>query len=101
MKRQSVAVEGSPQTGQLRVELTRMPGPGVFRLAQLHDDKANQLASVYRGCVRLGPMAVPAAIKLQRPVALTGEERSLVSAKLDGEWALHGLLRRMETAESS
>ncbi len=93
MERQSLAVEGSPPTGAVRVELARLPDPEALRLAPAQEDEANGLARVYRGCVRLGRLAVPAAVKVQRPTALTGEEHSLASAKLDGEGALYGILR--------
>src|SRR4051812_39797074 len=101
MKRQSLAVEGSPATGEVRLELARLPGQGTLRLAQAHDDRANSLASVYHGRVCLGAVAVPVVVKLQRATALTGEERSLASAKLDGEYALHGLLQQEKPAGSA
>jgi hypothetical protein len=92
MERQALAVEGAPPTGMPRVELARLPDPEVLRLVPAQEDGASSLARVWRGYVRLGRLAVPAAIKVQRPAALTGEEHPLASAKLDSECALHDLL---------
>jgi hypothetical protein len=101
MERQALAVEGAPSTGMPRVELARLPDPDALRLIAVQEDIANGLARVWRGCVRLGRLAVPAAIKVQRPIALTGEEHPLASAKLDGEGALHDLLCPESTLEGA
>jgi hypothetical protein len=101
MERQSLAVEGAPVTGAVRLELDRLPGPGPLRLVPVQEDAANGLAVVYRGAARLGRLALPAAIKLQRAVSLGGEDRPVASAKLDGERALHHRLRPGEADETS
>jgi hypothetical protein len=99
MKRTSLAVEGSPPTGGMRVELARLPDDTALQLIPIQDNDANGLACVYRASVRLGGASFPAAVKVQRPVALTGEERTLASAKLDGEYILQGQFQRQANAD--
>lgn len=100
MLRNSLALEGSPPTDEVRIELAWQSDQGAIRLVKVQDDRANRLAFVYRGSVRMGTVSIPAVVKVQRPAALSGEERTLASAKLHKEYILHTDLQKQETVES-
>jgi Protein kinase domain len=95
VKRTEIAVLGSPSTEALRLELTGRPGPDGLVLEYLHDERqTGTLARVLCGQVGLGEVSVPVAVKLQRDIALSQEDRGSVAAKFDKERNVH---RRLQT----
>jgi serine/threonine protein kinase len=94
VKRTEIAVLGAPSTGGLRVELTARPGEDGLALEYLHDERqTGTLACVLSGRVGLGEVSVPVAVKLQRDVALSQEDRGSVAAKFDKERNVHRRLQ--------
>lgn len=85
MLRNSLAMQGAPPTDEARIELACQAGAAPIKPTPVQDERANRLAIVYRGNVRMGAASVPAVVKIQRVSALSADERALVSAKLDGE----------------
>lgn len=94
MKRTEIAVLGAPSTGALRLELSGCPGEDGLALELLHDDRqTGTLARVLAGRVGLGEVSVPVAVKLQRDIALSQEDRGSVAAKFDKERNVHRRLQ--------
>jgi hypothetical protein len=95
VKRTEIAVLGAPTTGGLRVELTaRQEGEDGLALEFLHDERqTGTLACVLSGRVGLGEVSVPVAVKLQRDIALSQEDRGSVAAKFDKERNVHRRLQ--------
>ncbi len=90
MKRTEIAIRGAPSTEALRLELSGQPGEEGLVLEFLHDDRqTGTLARVLGGWVGLGEVSVPVAVKLQRDIALSQEDRSSVAAKFDKERNVH------------
>src|SRR5262245_42055523 len=85
---------GAPPTGGLRVELTGRPTEDGLALELLHDERqTGTLARVFCGRVGLGEVSVPVAVKLQRDIALSQEDRGSVAAKFDKERNVHRRLQ--------
>jgi hypothetical protein len=100
MKRTEIAVRGAPSTEALRLELSGRPGEDGLVLEFLHDDRqTGTLARVLGGWVGLGEVSVPVAVKLQRDIALSQEDRGSVAAKFDKERNVHRRLQ--ECAEGA
>jgi hypothetical protein len=60
----------------------------------LHDDRqTGTLARVFGGRIGLGEVSVPVAVKLQRDIALSQEDRGSVAAKFDKERNVHRRLQ--------
>jgi hypothetical protein len=96
VKRTEIAVLGAPPTGGLRLELNGSPGEDGLALDFLHDQRqTGTLARVVGGRIGLGEVVVPVAVKLQRDVALSQEDRGSVAAKFDKERNVH---RRLQDA---
>jgi hypothetical protein len=96
VKRTEIAIQGAPSHGTLRLELTGAPGEDGLVLEFLHDDRqTGTLARVLSGRVGLGEVSVPVAVKLQRDIALSQEDRGSVAAKFDKERNVH---RRLQDA---
>jgi hypothetical protein len=94
VKRTEIAVRGAPSTGALRLELSGGPGDEGLVLEPLHDDRqTGTLARVLGGWVGLGEVSVPVAVKLQRDIALSQEDRGSVAAKFDKERNVHRRLQ--------
>lgn len=94
MKRTEIAVRGAPSTETLRLELNGQPGEEGLVLEFLHDDRqTGTLARVLGGRVGLGEVSVPVAVKVQRDVALSQEDRGSVAAKFDKERNVHRRLQ--------
>ena len=94
MKRTEIAVRGAPSTEALRLELSGRPGEEGLALEFLHDDRqTGTLARVLGGWVGLGEVSVPVAVKLQRDIALSQEDRGSVAAKFDKERNVHRRLQ--------
>jgi hypothetical protein len=94
VKRTEVAVRGAPANGALRLELDGAPGDEGLVLECLHDQRqTGTLARVLGGRVGLGEASVPVAVKLQRDVALSQEDRGSVAAKFDKERGVHRRLQ--------
>src|SRR5262249_37053840 len=97
VKRTEIAVRGAPSTGHLRLELNGSPGEDGLVLEFLHDQRqTGTLARVLGGRVGLGEVAVPVAVKLQRDIALSQEDRGSVAAKFDKERNVH---RRLQAGD--
>jgi hypothetical protein len=100
MKRTEIAVRGAPSTEALRLELSGRRGEEGLVLEFLHDDRqTGTLARVLGGWVGLGEVSVPVAVKLQRDIALSQEDRGSVAAKFDKERNVHRRLQ--ECAEGT
>jgi hypothetical protein len=100
MKRTEIAIRGAPSTEALRLELSGRPGEDGLVLEFLHDDRqTGTLARVLGGWVGLGEVSVPVAVKLQRDIALSQEDRGSVAAKFDKERNVHRRLQ--ECAEGA
>jgi serine/threonine protein kinase len=100
VKRTEIAVLGAPSTGVLRLELTGCPGEEGLTLEFLHDDRrTGTLARVLGGRVGLGEVSVPVAVKLQRDIALSQEDRGSVAAKFDKERNVHRRLQAVGGAD--
>jgi hypothetical protein len=94
VKRTEIAVLGAPSTGALRLELNGRPGEEGLQLEFLHDERqTGTLARVLGGRVGLGEVTVPVAVKLQRDIALSQEDRGSVAAKFDKERNVHRRLQ--------
>jgi hypothetical protein len=94
VKRTEIAVLGAPSTGALRLELSGCPAEDGLALELLHDDRqTGTLARVMAGRVGLGEVSVPVAVKLQRDIALSQEDRGSVAAKFDKERNVHRRLQ--------
>jgi serine/threonine protein kinase len=94
VKRTEIAVLGSPSNGALRLEVTGRPGEEGLALEFLHDERqSGTLARVFAGRVGLGEVSVPVAVKLQRDIALSQEDRGSVAAKFDKERNVHRRLQ--------
>ena len=94
MKRTEIAVRGAPSTEALRLELSGQSGEEGLVLEFLHDDRqTGTLARVLGGWVGLGEVSVPVAVKLQRDIALSQEDRGSVAAKFDKERNVHRRLQ--------
>jgi hypothetical protein len=94
VKRTEIAVLGAPSTGGLRVEVTGRVGEDGLTLEYLHDERqTGTLACVLSGRVGLGEVSVPVAVKLQRDIALSQEDRGSVAAKFDKERNVHRRLQ--------
>jgi serine/threonine protein kinase len=94
MKRTEIAVRGAPSTEALRLELSGRPTEEGLALELLHDDRqTGTLARVLGGWVGLGEVSVPVAVKLQRDIALSQEDRGSVAAKFDKERNVHRRLQ--------
>jgi hypothetical protein len=94
VKRTEIAVLGSPSNGALRLEVTGRPGEDGLALEFLHDERqSGTLARVFSGRVGLGEVSVPVAVKLQRDIALSQEDRGSVAAKFDKERNVHRRLQ--------
>src|SRR5205807_7291072 len=94
MKRTEIAVLGAPPSGGLRLEVSGRPGEDGLRLEFLHDERqTGTLARVLGGRVGLGEVTVPVAVKLQRDIALSQEDRGSVAAKFDKERNVHRRLQ--------
>jgi serine/threonine protein kinase len=94
VKRTEIAVRGAPSTEALRLELNAHPGEEGLVLELLHDDRQiGTLARVFGGRVGLGEVSVPVAVKLQRDIALSQEDRGSVAAKFDKERNVHRRLQ--------
>jgi hypothetical protein len=94
VKRTEIAVRGAPSTEALRLELSARPGEEGLVLEFLHDDRqTGTLARVLGGWVGLGEVSVPVAVKLQRDIALSQEDRGSVAAKFDKERNVHRRLQ--------
>src|SRR5205085_7437392 len=99
VKRTAIAVRGAPSTEALRLELSGRPGEDGLVLEFLHDDRQTRtLARVLGGRVGLGEVSVPVAVKLQRDIALSQEDRGSVAAKFDKERNVH---RRLQEASAT
>src|SRR5207244_906405 len=78
VKRTEIALLGAPSTGALRLELSGCEGEEGLALELLHDDRqTGTLARVLAGRVGLGEVSVPVAVKLQRDIALSQDDRGL------------------------
>src|SRR5262252_6393573 len=100
MNRTEIAIRGAPSTEALRLELSGRPGEDGLVLEFLHDDRqTGSLARVLGGWVGLGEVSVPVAVKLQRDIALSQEDRGSVAAKFDKERNVHRRLQ--ECAEGA
>jgi hypothetical protein len=96
VKRTEIAVRGAPATEALRLELNGCPGEEGLALEFLHDDRqTGTLARVLGGQVGLEEISVQVAVKLQRDIALSQEDRGSVAAKFDKERNVH---RRLQAA---
>jgi serine/threonine protein kinase len=94
VKRTEIAVRGAPSTEALRLELNGRPGEEGLVLEFLHDDRqTGTLARVLGGRIGLGEVSVPVAVKVQRDVALSQEDRGSVAAKFDKERNVHRRLQ--------
>jgi hypothetical protein len=94
VKRTEIAVRGAPSTDALRLELNGCPEEEGLVLELLHDDRqTGTLARVLEGRVGLGEVGVPVAVKLQRDMALSQEDRGSVAAKFDKERNVHRRLQ--------
>jgi hypothetical protein len=94
MKRTEIAVLGAPSTGTLRLELSGRPSEDGLQLTFLHDERqTGTLARVLGGRVGLGEVTVPVAVKLQRDIALSQDDRGSVAAKFDKERNVHRRLQ--------
>jgi serine/threonine protein kinase len=94
VKRTEIAVRGAPSTEALRLELNGRPDEEGLVLEPLHDDRqTGTLARVLGGRVGLGEVSVPVAVKLQRDMALSQEDRGSVAAKFDKERNVHRRLQ--------
>jgi hypothetical protein len=94
VKRTEIAVRGAPSTEALRLEVSGRPGEEGLALEFLHDDRqTGTLARVLGGWVGLGEVSVPVAVKLQRDIALSQEDRGSVAAKFDKERNVHRRLQ--------
>jgi hypothetical protein len=99
VKRTEIAVLGAPPNGALRLELSGKPGEEGLALEFLHDQRqSGTLARVLDGRIGLGEVSVPVAVKLQRDIALSQEDRGSVAAKFDKERNVH---RRLQAAAGS
>jgi hypothetical protein len=100
VKRTEIAVLGAPSTDSLRLELTGSPSEDGLVLEFLHDEReTGTLARVLGGQVGLGEISVPVAVKLQRDVALSQEDRGSVAAKFDKERNVHRRLQDCSQAD--
>jgi hypothetical protein len=96
VRRTEIAVVGAPPTETLRLELNARPGEDGLVLEFLHDERqTGTLARVIGGRIGLGEVSVPVAVKLQRDIALSQEDRSSVAAKFDKERNVH---RRLQSS---
>jgi hypothetical protein len=94
VKRTEIAVRGAPATSALRLELEGSPGEDGLMLQFLHDERqTGSLARVFAGQIGLGEVSVPVAVKLQRDMALSQEDRGSVAAKFDKERNVHRRLQ--------
>src|SRR5262249_618735 len=94
VKRTEIAVRGAPSTETLRLEVSGRPSEEGLILEFLHDDRqTGTLARVLGGWVGLGEVSVPVAVKLQRDMALSQEDRGGVAAKFDKERNVHRRLQ--------
>jgi serine/threonine protein kinase len=94
VKRTEIAVRGAPPTDVLRLELNGSPSEDGLVLEFLHDERqTGTLARVLGGQIGLGEISVPLAVKLQRDVALSQEDRGSVAAKFDKERNVHRRLQ--------
>jgi hypothetical protein len=94
VKRTEIAVRGAPPSEALRLEVNGSPGEEGLSLEFLHDERqSGTLARVLGGRVGLGEISVPVAIKLQRDIALSQEDRGSVAAKFDKERNVHRRLQ--------
>ncbi|HZV05668.1 MAG TPA: hypothetical protein VE999_11350 [Gemmataceae bacterium] len=90
MKRTEIAIRGAPSSEGIRLELSGQPSEEGLVLEFLHDDRqTGTLARVLGGWVGLGEVSVPVAVKLQRDIALSQEDRGSVAAKFDKERNVH------------
>jgi serine/threonine protein kinase len=98
VKRTEIAVLGAPSTEALRLELSGCPSEDGLILELLHDDRqTGTLARVFDGRIGLGEVSVPVAVKLQRDIALSQEDRGSVAAKFDKERNVH---RRLQASSA-
>src|SRR5262249_49314477 len=94
VKRTEIAVRGAPSTEALRLEVGGRPGEEGLVLEFLHDDRqTGTLAGVRGGWGGGGEVSVPGAVKLQRDMALSQEDRGSVAAKFDKERNVHRRLQ--------
>jgi hypothetical protein len=94
VKRTEIAVSGAPPTEGVRLELNGAPSEEGLALEFLHDDRqTGTLARVLGGRVGLGEISLPVAVKLQRDIALSQEDRGSVAAKFDKERNVHRRLQ--------
>jgi hypothetical protein len=101
VKRTEIAVVGAPSNGALRLELSGCPGEDGLVLELLHDDRqTGTLARVVAGRVGLGEVTVPVAVKIQRDIALSQEDRGSVAAKFDKERNVHRRLQQSDEGGS-
>jgi hypothetical protein len=94
VKRTEIAVSGAPPTEGVRLELNGSPTEDGLALEFLHDDRqTGTLARVLGGQIGFGEISVPVAVKLQRDIALSQEDRGSVAAKFDKERNVHRRLQ--------
>jgi hypothetical protein len=94
VKRTEIAVRGAPSSEALRLELNGRPSEDGLLLEFLHDERqTGTLARVLGGRVGLGEVTVPVAVKLQRDIALSQDDRGSVAAKFDKERNVHRRLQ--------
>jgi hypothetical protein len=94
VKRTEIAVSGAPASEGVRLELNGSPGEEGLALELLHDDRqTGTLARVLGGRIGLGELSMPVAVKLQRDIALSQEDRGSVAAKFDKERNVHRRLQ--------
>jgi serine/threonine protein kinase len=94
VKRTEIAIRDAPSAEALRLELNGQPSEEGLVLEFLHDDRqTGTLARVLGGRVGLGEVSVPVAVKLQRDIALSQEDRGSVAAKFDKERNVHRRLQ--------
>jgi hypothetical protein len=78
----------------MRLEVIGRPGEDGLVLDFLHDERqTGTLARVLSGRVGLGEVSVAVAVKLQRDIALSQEDRGSVAAKFDKERNVHRRLQ--------
>ena len=101
MKRTEIAVLGAPPTDVFRLEVTGSASEDGLVLEFLHDERqTGTLARVLAGQIGLGEISVPIAVKLQRDVALSQEDRGSVAAKFDKERNVHRRLQDSNHADN-
>jgi len=99
MKREHLAIAGSPPSGadRWRVELLSGPPNGKcwrLPLARIADPSVGAYARLYAGRIAFGSSKIPVAVKVQRENVRSGEGEVSADAKFQVETRIHRRIQR-------